>query len=216
MASGSVPHHPARPKHCENRCLRGHFRRVESDDVKFAGRPFPRLCSCSPFTSGARRASPGAGPRRRSRLSSLALELPLMSIFEPSRQSDRQFPHAARLSSPGGRCVEAAKSSAPSRVPGRTHAAFDRHGLEQQRQRRRLAAQRDRRLPAQATRSNSICPLGHVTSPITLTTGSSTIAQNLKIVGPGASQLTISGNELQHGLRRRERRERHDFRVDDC
>ncbi len=35
---------------------------------------------------------------------------------------------------------------------------------------------------------------GHVTSPITLTTGELTIAQNLKIVGPGASHLTISGN----------------------
>ena len=35
---------------------------------------------------------------------------------------------------------------------------------------------------------------GHVTSPITLTTGELTITQNLKIVGPGASDLTISGN----------------------
>ena len=36
---------------------------------------------------------------------------------------------------------------------------------------------------------------GNVTSPITLTSGELTIAQNLKIIGPGASDLTISGNE---------------------
>jgi hypothetical protein len=35
---------------------------------------------------------------------------------------------------------------------------------------------------------------GHVTSPITLTTGELSISQNLKIVGPGPSELTISGN----------------------
>jgi hypothetical protein len=35
---------------------------------------------------------------------------------------------------------------------------------------------------------------GHVTSPITLTTGELDITQNLKIVGPGPSSLTISGN----------------------
>ena len=35
---------------------------------------------------------------------------------------------------------------------------------------------------------------GHVTSPITLTSGELDISQNLKIVGPGSSELTISGN----------------------
>ena len=35
---------------------------------------------------------------------------------------------------------------------------------------------------------------GHVTSPITLTSGELDITQNLKIVGPGSSELTISGN----------------------
>jgi hypothetical protein len=35
---------------------------------------------------------------------------------------------------------------------------------------------------------------GHVTSPITLTSGELDITQNLKIVGPGPSSLTISGN----------------------
>ena len=34
---------------------------------------------------------------------------------------------------------------------------------------------------------------GHVTSPIVLTTGELTISQNLKILGPGAAELTISG-----------------------
>jgi hypothetical protein len=36
---------------------------------------------------------------------------------------------------------------------------------------------------------------GHVTSPITLTSGQITISKNLTIVGPGASLLTISGNQ---------------------
>jgi hypothetical protein len=36
---------------------------------------------------------------------------------------------------------------------------------------------------------------GHVTSPITLTGGELTLAQNVKIIGPGAGSLTISGNE---------------------
>ena len=35
---------------------------------------------------------------------------------------------------------------------------------------------------------------GHVTSPITLTSGELDITQNLKILGPGAAILTISGN----------------------
>ena len=35
---------------------------------------------------------------------------------------------------------------------------------------------------------------GHVTSPITLTGGVLSVAQNVKIQGPGASDLTISGN----------------------
>jgi hypothetical protein len=36
---------------------------------------------------------------------------------------------------------------------------------------------------------------GNVTSPITLTSGQITISKNLTIVGPGASLLTISGNQ---------------------
>ena len=36
---------------------------------------------------------------------------------------------------------------------------------------------------------------GHVTSPITLTGGELTLAQNVKIIGPGSGSLTISGNE---------------------
>ena len=37
---------------------------------------------------------------------------------------------------------------------------------------------------------------GHVVSPITITSGELAINKNLKIVGPGASQLMISGNEF--------------------
>ena len=77
-------------------------------------------------------------------------------------------------------------------MPGRPPRAQHADGLEQPGQRRRLAAGRNRRRPKQGDTIDFAPSLDGQT--ITLTSGELLINKNLTIAGPGAGELTVSGN----------------------